>query len=165
MWPRKVSLMHKSALFVARTLMPLKFISVYIGGRKLPPICKLSFFRILVSQQTSTTICKAHDSYYLTKIWQMPGISVHIDYFSAAVLWGRAQDVRLNFVAPEGGGCVHKISQAKLLFPFATQLIAACYTQEPVCPLNRRKLFLCLLLQELILIDSEFLYLQTQNHV
>ena len=50
MWPTKVSLMHKSALLVARTLIPLKLISVYISGRKLPPICKLSFFRIWVSQ-------------------------------------------------------------------------------------------------------------------
>ena len=68
MWPTKVSLMHKSAVLVARTLMPLKSISVYISGRKLPPICKLSFFQIWVSQQTIATICTAHDSYYSTKI-------------------------------------------------------------------------------------------------
>ena len=36
---------------------------------KMSPICKLSFFRILVSQRTSATTCKAHDfNYYSIKI-------------------------------------------------------------------------------------------------
>ena len=64
------------------------------------------------------------------------------NYFSASVLRGRAHEIRLNPVAPEKGGCVHNISQAKLLFfPPATQLSAACYIHEAVCPWNRRKSF------------------------
>lgn len=64
------------------------------------------------------------------------------NYSSASVLWGRAQDTRLNFVAAEKGGCVHNISQAKLLFfPPATQLSATCYIHKTVCPWNRRKSF------------------------
>ena len=34
----------------------------------MPAICKLSFFRILMYQQTSATTCKAHDFYYSIKI-------------------------------------------------------------------------------------------------
>ena len=45
----------------------------------MPAICKLSFLRISMSQQTSATTCKAHDFYYSIKIRQMPGISVDIN--------------------------------------------------------------------------------------
>ena len=34
----------------------------------VPAICKLSFFRILMFQQTSASTCKAHDFYYSIKI-------------------------------------------------------------------------------------------------
>ena len=55
--------------------------------------------------------------------------------FSFSVLCGRAQEIRLNSAAPEEGGCVHNISQAKLLFfrP-ATKLSAASCTHKTVCP-------------------------------
>ena len=41
----------------------------------------------------------------------------------------------LNFAAPKEGGCVHNISQAKLLFfrP-ATKLSAASCAHKTVCP-------------------------------
>ena len=45
----------------------------------MPAICKLSFFRISMSQQTSATTCKAHDFYYSIKIRQMTRISVDIN--------------------------------------------------------------------------------------
>ena len=47
----------------------------------------------------------------------------------------RALKIRLNFAAPEEGGCVHNISQAKLLFfrP-ATKLSATSCAHKTVCP-------------------------------
>ena len=44
-------------------------------------ICKLAFFRILMSQETSVTTCKAHNLYYSIKIRQLPGISADINNY------------------------------------------------------------------------------------
>ena len=61
----------------------------------MPAICRLSFFRILMSQQTSATTCKAHDFYYSIKIRQMPGIKDTI--FSETKLFCSCTKIRDGF--------------------------------------------------------------------
>ena len=63
------------ALFVATPLLNIALIDYlddiinsHIGGRKMPAICMLSFFWILMFQQNSATICKAHNFYYSIEI-------------------------------------------------------------------------------------------------
>ena len=78
-------------------------INSHVGGRKMPAICKLSFFRISMSQQTSATTCKAHDFYYSIKIRQMPGISVDImSFFSRLAAEQKGPEVEEEFFDADG---------------------------------------------------------------
>ena len=114
-------------------------INSHVGGRKMPAICKLSFFRILIFQQTSATICKAHDFFYSIKINARDKRRHKCFFKSSLCLPWLIPQGKKNFVARKRSTLGLHSSEASLLSSVGNCTVNLTYRSNLlfICSVNR----------------------------